>query len=327
MRTLRTWTAAAAAACVLGLTPAFSIAAAFGVEAATVDAIYFTNLRLDEDGTASWDVQGVPAGDAVEKFQLQLSRQKNGTTKDDFKTVTTDDVDSREYSFSYSSTGRYRFRIRARLYGGNYSGWSDYSDFVVVTRDDLNGYEWDDDWDGNTNVVGNGYGNYGPGYNANGHLLYGGTTTTGTTGYGPGYTYQVGQQPAVSPSAPGTTVNYGWVKDANGWWYRHQDGSYPRSSWQHINDKWYFFNAQGYMQTSWIFWNNSWYYCLPEGPMATDWQNINEIWYYFNEAGVMQTGYQNIGGKTYYLDATGARFTNGTTPDGHVFDANGVMIR
>ena len=326
MRTVRTWIAAGAAVCAFGLTTAALTAAApFSAVAATVDEIYFTNLDLDEDGTASWDVDGVPSGDAVEKFQLQLSRQKNGTTKDDYKTVTLDDSDSREYNFDFNTTGRYRFRMRAKLYGGNYSRWSDYSDFVVVTKDDLNGSDWDDDWDADSDVVANGYTNYGPGYNAGGSLVNGGPGY-GSTGYGPGYTYQPGQQ-AVTPSASGTTANYGWIKDSNGWWYRHQDGSYPRSSWQHINDKWYFFNAQGYMQTSWIFWNNSWYYCLPEGPMATDWQNINEIWYYFNEAGVMQTGYQNIGGKTYYLDATGARFTNGTTPDGHVFDANGVMIR
>ena len=314
-----------------------SASAAFGAFAAvSPDQITLTDPQIDVDGNATWVLNGSVDSDATIKYQLELSRQKNGTTKDAYKsvTMTTDDSSDTEYDFHFSTTGRYRFRVRARFLSPDeekwtaYTNWSDYSDFVIVSKGDLNGSDWDDDWDANSDANS---GNYGPGYTANGTLVNAQSPEGTTTGNGPGYTYQIGQNSGVNqgnaPTAAGAQQNYGWVKDANGWWYRHQDGSYPRSSWQHINDKWYFFNAQGYMQTSWIFWNNSWYYALPDGPMATDWQNINEKWYYFNEAGIMLTGYQTIGGKTYFLDASGVRFTNGTTPDGHTFDANGVMVK
>lgn len=288
-----------------------SALAAFSAMAADVS---WSDLSLDVSGNASWTMNLNGQTEEVDKYQLQLARQKNGTWKESFKTVTTED-DS--YAFSFSSTGKYKFKLRAKLVGGGYTNWSGFSNEVIVTRDDINGDDWDDDVDPFDDYLTeqNRYGNYGPGYTSNGTML--GTTVAA----GPGY---VGTTAGQTPTA---NVNYGWVKDANGWWYRHQDGSYPKNSWQHIDDQWYFFNNAGYMQTSWIFWNGSWYYALPEGPMAKGWNNINEKWYYFNDAGIMLTGYQVIDGKTYFLDASGARFQNGTAPDGHVFDANGVMIR
>lgn len=289
-----------------------SLAAASSAFAAQVS---WSNLQLDVSGNASWSIDLNGQNEEVEKYQLQLARQKNGTWKESFKTATTED---NSYEFNFTSTGKYKFKIRAKLVGGSYTNWSGFSNEVIVTKDDVNGNDWDDDVDPFDDYLTelNRYGNYGPGYNANGSLING-------TGYGPGYTNGGTQQ----GQTPTSNVTYGWVKDANGWWYRHQDGTYPKSSWQHIDDQWYFFNEAGYMKTGWIFWSGSWYYALPEGPMAKGWNNVNEKWYYFNEAGIMLTGYQVIDGKTYFLDASGARFQNGTTPDGHVFDANGVMLR
>lgn len=52
----------------------------------------------------------------------------------------------------------------------------------------------------------------------------------------------------------------GWLKDATGWWYRKNDGSYPVNDWQFIDGKWYYFNEKGYALTGWQFINGKWYY-------------------------------------------------------------------
>lgn len=38
-----------------------------------------------------------------------------------------------------------------------------------------------------------------------------------------------------------------WQKDAKGWWYQNEDGSYARSQWIEDRGKWYYFNSKGYM--------------------------------------------------------------------------------
>ena len=47
----------------------------------------------------------------------------------------------------------------------------------------------------------------------------------------------------VSPAAE-------WKKDANGWWYEHDDGSYMKSGWETIDGKEYCFNSDGYMYSN-----------------------------------------------------------------------------
>lgn len=64
----------------------------------------------------------------------------------------------------------------------------------------------------------------------------------------------------------------GWVKDANGWWYRRADGTYPANKWCVINRHWYLFNRDGYMCTSWHRWNGG--QCDPEDGSGD--------WYYFD---------------------------------------------
>ena len=41
-----------------------------------------------------------------------------------------------------------------------------------------------------------------------------------------------------------------WKKDANGWWYEHDDGSYTKSAWETIDGKQYCFNPDGYMYSN-----------------------------------------------------------------------------
>ena len=61
-----------------------------------------------------------------------------------------------------------------------------------------------------------------------------------------------------------------WVQDGNGWWYRHNDGSYPSGKWENIHGKWYYFDINGYMQTGWQNIGGTWYYMYDSGAMASD---------------------------------------------------------
>ncbi len=93
-----------------------------------------------------------------------------------------------------------------------------------------------------------------------------------------------------------------WKQNETGYWYKNEDGSYPKSEWKEIAEKWYHFDENGYMQTGWQYINNKWYYLTDSGAMAKD------TW---------------IGG-IYYLDSNGAMLTNTWTPDGYYVDENGV---
>uniref|UniRef100_A0AAU8B1I0 L-Ala-D-Glu peptidase like protein n=1 Tax=Dulem virus 35 TaxID=3145753 RepID=A0AAU8B1I0_9CAUD len=51
------------------------------------------------------------------------------------------------------------------------------------------------------------------------------------------------------------TINPGWVKDSNGWWWQDADGTYPAQEWRLINHHWYLFDSNGYVCTGWHRWN------------------------------------------------------------------------
>ena len=98
----------------------------------------------------------------------------------------------------------------------------------------------------------------------------------------------------------------GWVQDANGWWYREADGSYPVNQWKWITDAWYYFGADGYMKTGWIQWDGGWYYLDPaSGRMRTGWILIGKEWYYLLSNGRMATGLLILDNKAYYLKENG----------------------
>ena len=68
----------------------------------------------------------------------------------------------------------------------------------------------------------------------------------------------------------GQTYEPGWQHDGKGWWYRWEDGSYPKSQWEKINDKWYYFGEDGYMASGrWISGILSPYYVGEDGAMVT----------------------------------------------------------
>ena len=111
-----------------------------------------------------------------------------------------------------------------------------------------------------------------------------------------------------------------WVKDEKGWWYKRQDGSYPKSSWGYeaYNGKsyWYYFLDSGYMATGWVDLDGSKYYLFPGsdgwmGRMLTGWQWIDGYCYYFG------TDSGNNEGHLY---------RNEKTPDGYQVDNKGRWI-
>ena len=98
-----------------------------------------------------------------------------------------------------------------------------------------------------------------------------------------------------------------WQRDAKGWWYKHKNSSYSKSSWELIDGKWYYFNEEGYMFSGWLIKDGVWYYLATfgetEGSMLKGWQSINSKWYYFNESGAMLL---NTSVSGYRLGADGA---------------------
>ena len=115
-----------------------------------------------------------------------------------------------------------------------------------------------------------------------------------------------------------------WEQDGTGWKYRLPNGSYPVSAWYQCdwNGKllWYHFNAGGYLDSGWYTdTDGNIYYLHPE---------------HDGNFGHMYTGWNTIEGKTYFFSVqsgdglpAGALFRNGSTPDGHTVDANGVLIQ
>ena len=121
----------------------------------------------------------------------------------------------------------------------------------------------------------------------------------------------------------------GWQHNGKGWWYRNEDGSYPKSQWMLIDGKWYHFDEKGYMQTGWIVSVGNWYYLKKNGAMTTGWSSINGKWFYFEPDGVMATGFKELNGKWYYLKKNGVMASGWMAIDGswYYFSANGVMSK
>ena len=108
-----------------------------------------------------------------------------------------------------------------------------------------------------------------------------------------------------------------WVKDAVGWWYRYEDGSYPASMSAQIDGATYRFDARGYMVTGWAFEGGQWFYHGASGAQVAGWANVNGTWYYLDPAsGAMATGWVFVSGTWYYLGASGAMMTGWAYVDG-----------
>lgn len=114
----------------------------------------------------------------------------------------------------------------------------------------------------------------------------------------------------ISATMPDQAYAGTWKKNSVGWWYKNDDGTYPKSTWQEIDDVRYKFNNKGYMQTGWIKDGGKWYYAKKSGALATGWVKSGKKWYYLNPEGVMQTSWVQPDKKTwYYLNSSGAMVT------------------
>lgn len=118
-----------------------------------------------------------------------------------------------------------------------------------------------------------------------------------------------GQYYDISGKWTPTFVDANWIQDANGWWYRFGDGSYPHDTWLNIHGRWYYFYSTGYMATGWLHMDGNWYYLGTDGSMRTGWQKISGTWYCMDTSGKMLTGFHTIGGSIYYFDSSGSMIT------------------
>lgn len=120
-------------------------------------------------------------------------------------------------------------------------------------------------------------------------------------------------------ASDGKTGN--WIFDNKGWWFKYQDGTWPKSQWIELEwnnvKNWYYFGADGYMTTGWYQDGGKWYYLHPQadgtrGRMYTGWNQIGKNWYYFRVT---------AGGPK------GSLVVNGTTPDGYKVNENGEWVK
>lgn len=112
-----------------------------------------------------------------------------------------------------------------------------------------------------------------------------------------------------------------WIFDNKGWWFKYQDGTWPKSQWIELEwnnvKNWYYFGADGYMTTGWYQDGGKWYYLHPQadgtrGRMYTGWNQIGNNWYYFRVT---------AGGPK------GSLVVNDTTPDGYKVNENGEWVK
>lgn len=118
-----------------------------------------------------------------------------------------------------------------------------------------------------------------------------------------------------------------WISDKNGWWYKHQDGSYTKNNFEVIKGQTFYFDSNGYMITGWKQVGKDWYYFTTVGNMAKN-QWIND--YYFEADGKMATNKWIVSnGKYWYRHQDGSytksdfEVINGQT---YYFDGNGYMV-
>ncbi len=108
------------------------------------------------------------------------------------------------------------------------------------------------------------------------------------------------------------TVQTGWVKRNDTWFYYNKNGA-MQTGWLNLNNTWYYLNESGAMQTGWVRVSGVWYYLDASGAMQTGWLKDGGRWYYLSDSGAMVTGSQIIDGLTYGFDNSGA-LTSGTAP-------------
>lgn len=77
------------------------------------------------------------------------------------------------------------------------------------------------------------------------------------------------------------------------WWYKHADGTYPKSCWKEIDGKWYLFDDEGWaVHSKWVQDSKGWCYLKPNPSCAAAKSECLEIsgkWYAFGSDSRMKT--------------------------------------
>ena len=147
------------------------------------------------------------------------------------------------------------------------------------------------------------------------------------------YTGMVGYiRPNYSTDSDTAQNSTGWKKDETGWWYRNEDGSYPKNKWEKINGSYFRFDSNGYaLENTWYQdAEGLWYWLKSGGYMAVGWQFINGKWYFFKNNGEMQTGWIQYFDKWYYCtESNGDMVSKEVRKIGdkfYYFNENGEML-
>lgn len=127
-------------------------------------------------------------------------------------------------------------------------------------------------------------------------------------------------------------VAKGWVEDSTGWYYRDENGQYPKLKWVQINGGYFYFNENGYaLRNQWFQDDDeSWYWFKDSCHMATGWEKVGDYWYYFGNDGRMKTGWIQYFDKWYYCEASSGKMVSQEVRqvDGkwYYFNAKGEML-
>ena len=146
----------------------------------------------------------------------------------------------------------------------------------------------------------------------------------------------------------------GWCKDAQGWKYIHNDGSYTKNNFEVVDNQTYYFDVNGYMQTGWqVIGNKKYYFNESSGIMLknqwvgdsylgndgalistknnnSQWILNDTGWWYRHEDGSYTTNdFEVINGQTYYFNASGYMVTGWQLIEGkyYYFDASSAMAK
>lgn len=128
------------------------------------------------------------------------------------------------------------------------------------------------------------------------------------------------------------TFTTGWVEDSTGWYYRDENGQYPKLKWVQINGGYFYFNENGYaLRNQWFQdEDESWYWFKDSCHMATGWEKVGDYWYYFGNDGRMTTGWIQYFDKWYYCEVSSGKMVSQEVRqvDGkwYYFNAKGEML-
>lgn len=132
-----------------------------------------------------------------------------------------------------------------------------------------------------------------------------------------------------------STVQQGWHKDGDYWYWLWSDGS-KRTGWYNEGEDWYYFYGNGQMATEFTgLGGGAIYYFSQQSDgravMKTGWQKLHGDWYYFNPnsdgyKGIMKRGWIYDGANWYYLYYDG-QMAHNTTVNGYYVNASGAWVK